>query len=178
MATNALLANVLPEDCIVAVDSGGGNLAFEMLQTSVPHTWLSLTGGSIGQGGPVATGAAVACPNRRVVALLGDGGAMYTIQSLWTQAREGLDVTTVIYCNRKYWILAYEYNRLGLSAGDEKGAGMFDIGNPDVGWVELAGAMGVPGSVAHTAEEFAEALQKSFSQPGPYLIEAKTSSRF
>ena len=90
-------------------DSGGGFDAFEPCQNSAPHTWLNLTGGSIGQGGPVSVGAAVACPEKQIVSLLGDGAAMYTLQALWTQARETLNVTTIIYKNEKYRILEIEY---------------------------------------------------------------------
>ena len=98
---------------------------------------------------------------------------MYTNQSFWTQAREGLNVTTVIYSNRSYGILAYEYERLGLPAMSAKGASLFDLSNPDIDWVELAGSMGVPGAAVDSCETFTKELARSFSQPGPYLIEAR-----
>lgn len=172
----AIVANRVPEQCIVAVDSGSGNNAYDALQTALPNTWLSLTGGSIGQGGPVATGAAIACPDRQVLTLQGDGGAMYTNQAFWTQAREGLNVTTVIYSNREYWILDFEYLRLGLPELSQEGKSLFSLDKPPIGWVELAGSMGVPGCRVRTSEEFDVALSRSFAEPGPYLIEAEVPS--
>lgn len=166
------VAATLPENCIVATDSGGGNAAYPACQKSAPHSWLSLTGGSIGQGGPVATGAALACPDRPVLALLGDGGAGYTIQSLWTQARENLNVTTVIYANKSYNILNVEYSRLGVTDVGEVAASLFDIGNPELDWIALATGYGVSAAVANTAEELCELLEKSFKTPGPFLIQA------
>jgi acetolactate synthase I/II/III large subunit len=166
------IAATLPEHAIVATDSGAGNAAQPICQTAAPHSWLSLTGGSIGQGSPVATGAALACPDRRVVALLGDGGAAYTIQSLWTQAREQLNVTTVIFANRKYNILNIEYARLGVSDVGPIAASLFDIGNPDIDWAMLSRSMGVPSATARTADEFTELLQRSYAMPGPFLIQA------
>ncbi|MEZ5491210.1 MAG: acetolactate synthase large subunit [Gammaproteobacteria bacterium] len=165
-------ASTMPEDIIVCTDSGGGNAAYPFCQNSVPHSWLSLTGGSIGQGGPVATGAALACPDRRVVALLGDGGAAYTIQCLWTQARENLDVTTVIFANNSYNILNVEYARLGVENMGAIAASLFDISNPTIGWVDLARSFGVPGAVAETAEQLCQLLEQSYQTPGPFLIQA------
>tara|TARA_R110002072_G_scaffold142853_5_gene288604 strand:+ start:8002 stop:9555 length:1554 start_codon:yes stop_codon:yes gene_type:complete len=167
-----VIAATLPENAIVATDSGAGNAAQPVCQTAAPHSWLSLTGGSIGQGSPVATGAALACPDRRVVALLGDGGAAYTIQSLWTQAREQLNVTTVIFANRKYNILNIEYARLGVTDVGPIAASLFDIGNPDIDWTMIAGGLGVPSATARTAEEFADLLKRSYATPGPFLIQA------
>jgi acetolactate synthase-1/2/3 large subunit len=167
------VAITLPENAIVATDSGGGNAAYPLCQGAVPHSWLSLTGGSIGQGGPAATGAALACPERRVLALLGDGGAAYTIQCLWTQARESLNVTTVIYANRSYNILNVEYARLGVSEVGEVAASLFDIGNPVIDWVALAKGFGVPAAVARTAEELMNLLERSYQEPGPFLIQAQ-----
>ncbi len=172
----AIIANRVPEGCIVAVDSGSGSTAFDSVQTALPNTWLSLTGGAIGQGGPVAVGAAIACPDRQVLTLQGDGGAMYTNQAFWTQAREGLNVTTVIYSNREYWILGFEYLRLGLPELSRQGQALFSLDEPPIGWVELAGSMGVPGCRVQTAEEFDSALSRSFAEPGPFLIEAEVPS--
>jgi acetolactate synthase-1/2/3 large subunit len=132
---------------------------------------LCLTGGAIGQGLPVATGAAVAAPDRRVVALQADGSALYTIQSLWTQAREGLDVTTVLYNNRSYSVLNMELNRVGAEPGP-KAKEMLDLHRPDIDFVALASGLGVAATRAETAEEFAEQLERSFAEPGPTLIEA------
>ncbi len=166
------VAATLPDNAIVATDSGGGNAAHPLCQGATRHSWLSLTGGSIGQGGPAATGAALACPDRRVLALLGDGGAGYTIQCLWTQARERLNVTTVIYANRSYNILNVEYARLGVTDVGAVAASLFDIGNPEINWVNLANGYGVPAAVANTAEELCALLEQSYLRPGPFLIQA------
>jgi acetolactate synthase-1/2/3 large subunit len=167
------LAATLPEDVIVATDSGGGNAAYGLCQNAATNSWLSLTGGSIGQGGPCATGAALACPDRRVLALLGDGGAAYTNQHLWTQARENLDVTTVIFANGTYNILNVEYAKLGISEMGDIATSLFNIGNPDINWVDMAKSFGVPGAVANTAEELCQLLEKSYETPGPFLIQAQ-----
>ena len=172
-AVAIMIAHYLPEQAIICGDSGGGGAAFAPVQSANPNTWLNLTGGSIGQGGPAAVGAAVACPDRRVLALLGDGASIYTNQAFWTQAREGLDVTTIIFNNSKYGILETEYLRLGVNEVGEAAADLFDLTRPAIDFVKLAESMGVPGRAAKTAEEFAAALQLSFSQPGPFLIEAK-----
>ncbi len=166
------IAASIPENAIVTTDSGAGNAAQPACQTSAPHSWLSLTGGSIGQGGPVATGAALACPDRPVLALLGDGGAGYTIQCLWTQAREQLNVTTVIFANRSYNILNVEYARLGVSEVGKIAASLFDIGNPEINWATLAQSFGVPSAVANTAEELCALIARSVREPGPFLIQA------
>ena len=169
----AAVGCLLPENAIV-VDEGGMSGAGSYYGTmgAPPHDWLILTGGSIGYGPPSATGAAVACPDRRVVNLQADGSAMYTVQALWTQARENLDVTTVIFSNRKYAILQIEFDRVGAHAPGPKAMSMLDLSNPDLDWVSLAKGMGVPGWKATTAEEFNKALATSLSQPGPSLIEA------
>ncbi|MEM9620983.1 MAG: acetolactate synthase large subunit [Pseudomonadota bacterium] len=171
------LAAMIPDQSIVALDSGGGGAAYPVLQKSVRHTWLNLTGGSIGQGGPVAVGAAVACPDRPVFALLGDGGAGYTLQYLWTAAREQLNIVTVIYSNRSYNILDTEYRRLGVNSVGERAASLFELNNPDIDWVSLANGYGVPGKLAQSAEDFILALDEGMRTPGPYLIEAVVSGR-
>ena len=167
-----IVAALLPENAIICTDSGGGGAAFATVGTAATCSFLNLTGGSIGQGGPAATGAAIACPDRPVLALLGDGGAMYTNQAFWTQAREGLDVTTVIFSNHQYNILEVEYRRLGVNEIGDKAAGMFDIGNPDIDWAGLGRSMGVPGAQVATCEDFARELERGLSQPGPYVIDA------
>ncbi|MDT8427535.1 MAG: acetolactate synthase large subunit [Pseudomonadales bacterium] len=167
------IASCLPENAIVATDSGPGNAAHTLCQSAAAHTWLSLTGGSIGQGGPVATGAALACPDRPVLALLGDGGAAYTLQCLWTQAREQLNVTTVIFANRSYNILNVEYARLGVTETGAIAASLFNIGNPDLNWAQIAQGFGVPAAIAETAEELCALLEKAVREPGPFLIEAR-----
>ena len=168
-----VLAHYFPEEAIV-VDEGGtcGAGAFEACRTAPPHDWLILTGGSIGYGIPAATGAAVACPDRRVISLQGDGAGMYTVQGLWTQAREGLNVTTIILANRKYSILQIEFARVGAHNPGPKAMSMLDLGNPDLDWVALAGGMGVPARRADTTASFAAALKQALDEPGPSLIEA------
>ena len=167
-----VLAARIPHDSIVAVDSGGGGAAYPALQRCVRHTWLNLTGGSIGQGGPAAVGAAIACPNRQTFALLGDGGAMYTCQFLWTAARENLDLIAVVFANQQYNILEVEYRRLGVNEIGERAASLFDLGNPSLDWVALAAAQGVSGAKARTCEEFDAALVAALAAGGPHLIEA------
>jgi acetolactate synthase-1/2/3 large subunit len=130
-----------------------------------------LTGGSIGQGLPLATGAAVACPERKVVCLSGDGGAMYTIQALWTQAREKLDVTTVLFANRSYAILNIELARVGAGNPGPRALSMLDLHNPDIDFVALAQAMGVEASRASTLESFADQFAAAMAARGPRLIE-------
>ncbi len=171
------IAATMPEEVIVCTDSGGGNAAYPYCQHTAPNSWLSLTGGAIGQGGPVATGAALACPDRPVLALLGDGGAAYTNQSFWTQAREGLNVTTLIFANRTYNILNVEYSRLGITKTGEIAASLFDIGNPDIDWVKMSAGFGVPGAKADTADELVTLLQRGYREPGPFLIQANGEMR-
>jgi acetolactate synthase-1/2/3 large subunit len=169
----AVVANELPEGAVVSDESATAGVFLQNLSAgSPPHDWLMLTGGSIGQGISVAVGAAVACPNRRVLCLHGDGGAMYTLQALWTQAREGLDITTVILANRSYAILNIELKRVGASAPGRKALDMLDLSRPDLDWVKLAEGMGVPGTRARTAEELQTQIRIALSEPGPRLIEA------
>jgi acetolactate synthase-1/2/3 large subunit len=167
------LAALAPDNCIVTSDSGGGGAAVVPMQRAVPHDWLHLTGGAIGQAGPASVGAALACPDRQVLALIGDGGALYTHQYLWTAAREGLDIVTVIYSNRSYGILDTEYRRLGINEVGERAASLFDLGRPDIDWVSLAAGFGVPGARANSCESFAAALREALARPGPSLIEAQ-----
>jgi acetolactate synthase-1/2/3 large subunit len=162
-----------PEDAIVVEEGATSGLPYAGLAASAPrHTALGLTGGAIGQGLPCATGAAIACPSRRVIALQADGSGMYTLQSLWTQAREGLDVTTVICANRRYRILQVELLRAGVAEPGPQAVAMTDLSNPVLDWVSLARGMGVPAARATTANEFATALQRALAEPGPQLIEA------
>ena len=126
----------------------------------------------MGQGLPVATGAAVACPDRKVICLHGDGGAMYTVQSLWTQAREALDVTTIIFSNRKYKILQEELFRARLKEPDSRVLPMLDLSNPNLDWVKLAAGMGVNAGRAERADEFNRLFATAVAEPGPHLIEA------
>jgi acetolactate synthase-1/2/3 large subunit len=167
------IARHLPDDVIVADESAtaGGSL-WRATEGGPPHDWLTLTGGSIGQGLPVATGAALACPDRRILCLQGDGGAMYTPQALWTQAREDLDVVTVILSNRRYAILELELARLEAGHGARRGRALLDLAGPPLDWVALASAEGVPGERAESAEAFDAALGRALAGRGPRLIEA------
>jgi acetolactate synthase-1/2/3 large subunit len=168
-----VVAHLLPEHAIVMNEGATAARAVPgLLARSAPHDWLDLTGGAIGQGMPAATGAALACPDRKVVNLEADGSGMYTLQALWTQAREALDVTTVILSNRRYAILEMEYRRVG--AGDPSAAtrGLFDLSRPQLDWVSLARGMGVAGMRASTAGELAKGLRRGIEEGGPYLVEA------
>jgi acetolactate synthase-1/2/3 large subunit len=169
----AALAALLPEGAILSdemVSSGGAVLPH--LACAAPHDRMPVTGGSIGQGLPVAVGAAVACPDRKVIALEGDGSGMYTLQSLWTMARENLDVTVVIFANRRYRILEIEMRRTGAAGFGEIAGGMIDIGRPDLDWLQLSAGMGVPATRARTAAEFTTQFRAAMSERGPRLIEA------
>ncbi len=136
------------------------------------HDWLTLTGGAIGQGLPAATGAAVACPDRPVVCLQADGSALYTFQALWTQAREGLDVTTVLLNNGSYAVLNMELSRVGADAPGPRAKEMLDLHRPDLDFVSLAQGMGVPASRATTADELVTQLERALTEDGPHLVEA------
>jgi acetolactate synthase I/II/III large subunit len=169
----AALGALMPEGAIVS-DEGNTSGLFAAGATAgaPPHDWLCLTGGAIGQGLPVAVGAAVACPDRRVIALEADGSAMYTLQSWWTMVREGLDVTTILLNNRSYAVLNMELNRVGAVATGEKAKAMLDLSDPDLDFVKLAQGMGLEATRADTADGFTEALERSFETPGPSVIEA------
>ncbi|MBF9328442.1 hypothetical protein HA137_16955 [Mycobacteroides chelonae] len=136
------------------------------------HDLLTLTGGAIGQGLPVAIGAAVACPQRPVLALIGDGAAVYTIQSLWTIAREQLDVTAVILNNRSYDILNIELQRVGADAAGERARSQLDLSSPAIDFVAIGTGLGVPSVRAQTCRELNDALARALAEPGPHLIEA------
>ncbi len=167
-----IIGRYLPEGAIVSDEgatSGGGTLAATL--NGPPHDWLTLAGGSIGQGVPLGTGAAVASPGRKVVCLQGDGGAMYTIQALWTQAREKLDVTTVIFANRAYAILNIELSRVGALNVGPKALSMLDLRNPELDFVKLAEGLGVEASRAETLEDFDAQFSAAMNQKGPRLIE-------
>jgi acetolactate synthase-1/2/3 large subunit len=135
------------------------------------HTLLGVTGGSIGMGLPCATGAAVACPDRKVIAFQADGSALYTAQSLWTQAREGLDVVTLLCNNRSYEILKVELERVGITELGPQARALTDLTAPEIDWVALARGLGVPGERVETAEVLAAALARAMAEPGPRLID-------
>ena len=166
------LAALMPEDAIVSDESiSFGRGFYRHTHAAPPHDWLHLVGGAIGAGLPVATGAAIgAGGQRRVISLQADGSAMYSLQALWTQARERLPCTTILLNNRKYNILIGEYKGVGATPGPTAMA-MLDLGNPDLDWVRLAEGMGVEAARAVTMEQCAELMARSFRQAGPFLIE-------
>lgn len=167
------LGAVLPEGAIVSDEAQTAGIWAPGATAGAPrHDWLTLTGGAIGQGMPVATGAAIACPDRPVISLEADGSAMYTLQSLWTQAREGLDVTTVILANRSYAILNLELQRVGVEKPGPTAESMLDLHHPELDFVALAQGMGVPAERPDGAEAFTAALERAIAEPGPHLIEA------
>ncbi len=164
---------MLPEDAIVSDESQTSGVTLPTSTAGAPHhDWLALTGGAIGQGLPVAVGAAVACPDRPVYALEADGSALYTIQSLWTMAREQLNVTVVIFNNRSYAILNIELARVGAKSAGPEAKDQLDLSRPDVDFVQIASGLGVPARRVETAEQLTEALQHANAEPGPHLIEA------
>jgi acetolactate synthase-1/2/3 large subunit len=172
------LGALLPEGAIVADEANTAGLWAPGATAGAPrHDWLTLTGGAIGYGMPVATGAAVACPDRPVVNLEADGSAMYTLQSLWTQAREGLDVTTIVYDNRSYAILELELQRVGADAAGPRARSLFDLSSPPIDFAAIAQGMGVPATRATTAEELSEQLERALAEPGPHLIDAIIPAR-
>jgi len=168
----AAIGHYLPEGAIVSDESiTAGRGLSPFTRGCPPHDWLYGTGGSIGRGIPEAIGAAIACPDRKVLSLVGDGSAMYTIQGLWTQAREKCDVTTVIYANRTYAILHGELRNVGANPGP-KAHDMFDLDRPNLDFVAMARGLGVDAVRAETAEQFNRALQAAMAGRGPHLIEA------
>jgi acetolactate synthase-1/2/3 large subunit len=170
---------LLPDKAIISDETQTSGVRLPSFTAGAPrHDVLALTGGSIGQGLPVAVGAATASPGRPVLALIGDGSAMYTIQALWTIAREGLDVTTIIFNNRSYGILNIELERVGADKIGPKAKAQLDLSEPAIDFVSMAKGMGVPGRRAVTAEEFNAALEKAVKTRGPYLIEAIVPSEY
>jgi acetolactate synthase-1/2/3 large subunit len=170
-AVAATLGALMPEHAVIADESVSfGRGFFANTKAAPPHDWLNVTGGAIGGGMPMATGAAIGAPGRRVINLQADGSAMYTVQSLWTQAREKLDITTVLLSNRKYQILLGELANVGANPG-RTALDMMDIGNPDINWPALAGSLGVEAARTDTAEGFADLLAHSLKRSGPFLIE-------
>jgi acetolactate synthase-1/2/3 large subunit len=168
-----VIAAFLPENTLIAeemVSSSGPVLGH--LANAAQHEWMPVTGGSIGQALPVAVGAAVACPDRKVLALEADGSGMYTLQALWTMARENLNVLTVIFANRRYRILDIEMRRTGAEGFGEIANNMIDIGRPDLDWVSLARGMGVLATRAASTAEFHAQFRDAVRLNGPRLIEA------
>ncbi len=171
-AVAAVIGATLPEGTIVSDEGNTGSLSAPgSTQGAPPHTWMCLTGGSIGQGLPVATGAAVAAPDQNILCLQADGSALYTIQSLWTQARENLNVTTVLLNNQSYAILEFELDRVSAAAGS-RSRSMFQLFPPMLDFVSIANGFGVDAVSVNTPEELAIQLRRAYSESGPHLIEA------
>ncbi|HYG90605.1 MAG TPA: acetolactate synthase large subunit [Azospirillum sp.] len=172
-AVGQTLAALLPEGTIVVDEAiSSSAMLYPAAAGARPHDWLTITGGSIGIGMPLALGAAVACPDRKVVNLQADGSGMYTLQALWSQAREGADVVTVVFANRRYGILQWEMGNLGFIAPGPAARAATDIGRPDLDWVALARGMGVEGGRAADMASFNRLLDAAFRRRGPFLIEA------
>ncbi len=173
---NAVVAYRIPEQAVLVDEAiTGGRDLLDFTAAAAPHEHLQIVGGSIGIGPPLATGAALADAERRVIALQADGSAMYTLQALWTQAREQLNVTTIVYANRAYGILQYELRNVGAQSGDQIGEvarNMMALDNPELNFVQLATGMGVPASRVHTVNELDRALCAALAADGPVLIEA------
>lgn len=168
----AAIAAAMPENAIV-IDEGitCGRDIYPATTGSAPMSWLSLTGGAIGIGVPLAIGAAIASPDRPVIALQADGSAMYTIQGLWTQARESLNITTIVFANRSYEILKQQLYKVGTNPGPDA-LNLLDLTRPDLDFVSLAHGMGVPGMRVEDARELYRLIISAAAQPGPFLIEA------
>lgn len=173
-----VIGALMPERAIVVDESNTSGVMLNQATAGAPaHDWLTLTGGAIGYGIPAAVGAAVAAPDRPVLCLESDGSAMYTISGLWTQARENLDVTTVVYDNSAYDILRIELARVGAgSTPGPRALDLLDLSRPTMDFVKISEGMGVPARRVTTAEEFADALRAAFTEPGPHLIDAVVPS--
>ncbi|MGL4975419.1 MAG: acetolactate synthase large subunit [Bosea sp. (in: a-proteobacteria)] len=171
-SATAAIGALLPEGAIVVDESlTSGRFTGALTESSAPHDWLQITGGSIGIGPPLALGAAMGAPGRKVINLQADGSAMYTLQALWSQARTGADVLTIIWSNRAYAILSGELMAVGASNPGRKALDMLSLENPSLDWVSLAKGMGVPGISATSNEEFISALRTGLAERGPFLIE-------
>jgi acetolactate synthase-1/2/3 large subunit len=167
------IAGSLPEHAIIVDEANTSGFGLPpALAGAARHSLLTLTGGAIGQGLPVATGAAIAAPDRPVVAIEADGSALYTIQALWTQAREQLDVTTVLINNAAYAILRLELARTGAGQAGSRAARLFDLSDPRPNFTEISAGLGVPATRVTTVEELDQALRRAYTEPGPHLIEA------
>lgn len=165
------LAALLPENAIVAEDAvTSGRALFPLTWGAAPHDWIQITGGAIGHAFPAATGAAIACPDRKVVCLQADGAGMYSLQALWTQAREKLDVINVVFANRRYAILQGELAAVGAQPGPASKE-LFDLSRPEILWTKLAEGMGVEAARVETLEAFADVFTAARSRRGPFLIE-------
>ncbi|HMB60048.1 MAG TPA: thiamine pyrophosphate-dependent enzyme, partial [Xanthomonadales bacterium] len=173
MAMGQSLCSLLPDQAIVSDEAVTcGLYLFPLTANAAPHDWLTLTGGAIGQGLPLSLGAAIACPERKVVALQADGSALYTLQALWSMAREQCDVTVVLLNNRSYAILNVELARVGAGQPTAKTHSMLSLAGPDMNWVEISQGLGVPATRAESAEAFHAQFEEAMNTRGPRLIEA------
>lgn len=167
-----MIAALLPEDAVVADESiTTGRAFFPSTHSAPPHDWIQITGGAIGIGPPLATGAAIGAPGRKVVSLQADGSGLYSAQALWTQARENLDVTTLVFANHSYAILQGEMRKVGVENPGRNAMDMLSLDRPKVDWVHLAKGYGVDAARATTMDELADAFGRGLAEPGPYLIE-------
>jgi acetolactate synthase-1/2/3 large subunit len=167
-----VLAALQPENAVIIDEGITTRFAYLPLSAGLPpHSILTVTGGSIGYGIPCATGAAIASPNRPVIDLQADGSALYTVQALWTQAREGLNVTTLICSNRSYRILQMELHRAGIDSYGPNTGKLTDLASPPIDWVKVSHGFGVPAATVSNAEDLAKELGKALTEPGPHLIE-------
>ena len=172
-AIGAVLADLMPVGAIVSDEGLTASAAlFDATAGAPPHDWLMVTGGAIGQGLPLATGAAVGCPDRPVIALQADGSGMYTLQALWTMARERLNVVTVVFNNASYAILNIELSRVGVQNPGPKALSMLSLDHPRLDWCALAAGMGVPGTRVDSVAGFRAAFVQALAAKGPVLIEA------
>ncbi|MEM7189619.1 MAG: acetolactate synthase large subunit [Pseudomonadota bacterium] len=169
-----VLGNLIPENAIVVDESvTTGRQFFSQTAGAPHHTWLNNRGGSIGYGLPCAIGAAIACPDRKVLALEGDGSAMYTVQGLWTIAREELDITVLVFANHSYRILHGELRNVGVENPGPRAQDMLTLNRPDLDWVDMARGMGVEGEKVTDTQALFRALEEGLERSGPYLVQVE-----
>jgi acetolactate synthase-1/2/3 large subunit len=169
----AIVGALIPEGAIICDESvTTGRNFFATTEGAHAHDWLQMCGGAIGEGMPMSIGAAIACPERKIINLQADGSGMYTLQALWTEARENLDILTIIWANRAYRILRGELTNVGATNPGRKAHDMLSLDNPALDWVALAKGMGVPGRRATTSDELIAAIRAGLHHKGPFLIEA------
>ena len=172
-AVATAVAALMPDNAIICDESvTSGRQLFRFIGAAAPHDYLQLTGGAIGSGLPMAAGAAIACPDRKVMSLQADGSAMYTLQALWTMARENLDVLTIIFSNRSYAILRGELRQVGAGEPGRNAQRMLDLDNPALDWTALARGSGVEAARATDCETLVAHMKAALSRRGPFLIEA------
>jgi len=173
MGLGRLIAALIPEGAVVVDESVSSGRGFDVpTGQAAPHCWLNIMGGAIGFGLPGAVGAAIGAPDRPVIVLEGDGSGMYTLQALWTMARESLNIKVVVLANRSYNILQGELKNVGAASPGVNARAMLTLDRPELDWVSLARGMGVPGQRVESLQELATALQRALATTGPVLIEA------